>query len=135
MNDEMYSSYDLLDILCPMHAVLNETGHVVHAGPTLHKVFADKPLIGARFLERVELRRPHVADTMEGLRGCHGARLHLRLRDSLRTGMKGVLIALSQDGPSLGPPGGRSSTCPLAFPWSMRCATSASMPGIFRRPT
>ena len=70
MNDEMYSSYDLLDILCPMHAVLKETGHVVHAGPTLHKVFADKPLIGARFLERVELRRAHVAytDTLTGLK-------------------------------------------------------------------
>lgn len=106
MNNEEYSSYDLLDILCPMHAVLNGTGHVVHAGPTLHKVFDAKPLIGARFLERVELRRPHVADKMEGLRGCHGARLHLRLRDGLRTGMKGVLIALSHDGASLGPPGG-----------------------------
>ncbi|MDT8326722.1 MAG: diguanylate cyclase [Roseovarius sp.] len=101
-----YPSYDLLDVLCPMHAVLNATGHVVHAGPTLHKVFEGKELIGKRFLEMVELRRPHVADTMEGLRACHGARLHLRLRETLRTGMKGVLIALPQDGAALGPSGG-----------------------------
>jgi len=106
MSDETYPSYDLLDVLCPMHAVLNASGHVVHAGPTLQKVFAGKPLIGERFLELAELRRPHVAETMAGLRGCHGARLHLRLRDGVRTGMKGVLIALPQGAASLGPPGG-----------------------------
>ncbi len=106
MSGAHYPSYDLLDLLCPMHAVLNATGHVVHAAPTLHKVFEGKPLIGARFLELIELRRPHVADNMSGLRDCHGARLHLRLREGLRTGMKGVIMALPQEGASLGPSGG-----------------------------
>lgn len=106
MTDESYPFYGFLDLLCPMHAVLDATGHVVHAGPTLHKVFQGKPLIGCRFLELIELRRPHVVDTMKGLRGCHGLRLHLRLREGLRTGMKGVLIALPADGAAPGPSGG-----------------------------
>ena len=31
----------ILDTLCPMHAVIDSTGHVVHAGPTLRKLRAD----------------------------------------------------------------------------------------------
>lgn len=95
----------ILGMFCPMHAVLDRNGRVVQAGPALERVFAGRRLVGGRFLELFELRRPrHVAD-MAGLRACHGARLRLRLREAPRTGMNGVLFALS-GAEAPGPEGG-----------------------------
>ena len=38
----------MLDTLCPMHALLTATGHILHAGPTLQKLV---PEIRAEHLE------------------------------------------------------------------------------------
>jgi len=86
--------FGLLDMLCPMHAVLDGRGHVVRAGPTLHKVFAQQPLTGRPFLEVFELRRPRGVADMPGLRACHGGRLRLRQRGGSTAGLHGVLFAL-----------------------------------------
>jgi hypothetical protein len=48
----------MLDILCPMHVVLDRTGHITGAGPTLRKLRPSGVMIGERFLELFELTRP-----------------------------------------------------------------------------
>ncbi|MDR9393117.1 MAG: GGDEF domain-containing protein [Roseovarius sp.] len=92
-----------LDVLCPMHAVLDRTGHVVHAGPTLHKLAPDGNVTGRRFLELLELRRPRAGDTLAELRAAAGEKLHFRLRPPPRTELKGVLMPLPA---ALAPEGG-----------------------------
>ncbi|WP_297774849.1 GGDEF domain-containing protein [uncultured Roseovarius sp.] len=90
----------LLDELCPMHAVLSKTGHVIEAGPTLRKVFDGSTLAGARFLDLIDVRRPHSVSDMAAFRACEGARLRLRLCAAPHTPLKGVLLGLS-DGAAL----------------------------------
>lgn len=92
---------DVLDTLCPMHAVLGPTGHVVQAGPTLRKVVMDRDPVGARFLEIFEMSRPSMARDMSDLRSLAGHRLRLRLRNGPRHSLKGVLTRL----PVAGGPG------------------------------
>ncbi|WP_171054488.1 GGDEF domain-containing protein [Roseovarius arcticus] len=93
----------MMDVLCPMHVVLGETGHVTHAGPTLLKLFADAPVIGARFAELFEVKRPRGDGSMAALMGGAGGKMHLRIRSSARTDLKGVLVPLP---PGWGPEGG-----------------------------
>lgn len=95
----------MMDVLCPMHAVLNATGHIVHAGPTLHKLRGDAPLIGARFSEVFEVKRPHTDGSMAALLARAGTKLHLQVRGGLHTDLKGVLVPLPTDG-TMGPAGG-----------------------------
>src|SRR6056297_450675 len=97
--------YALLDTLCPMHAVLNATGHVVHAGPTFEKLCGDAPPEGRRFLELVELKRPKLGTGMKDLRRAGGAKLHFELRAAPRTALKGVLVSLPDSG-DIGPKNG-----------------------------
>jgi len=92
---------DVLDTICPMHAVLSPTGHVVQAGPTLRKVVMDRDPVGARFLEIFEMSRPNMARDMTDLRNLAGRRLRLRLRGGPRHALKGVLSPL----PVAGGPG------------------------------
>lgn len=70
-----------LDTLCPMHLLLGSTGHIVHAGPTLQKLRPSSPMVGRRFLEIFDLKRPRAITSIEGLRAMAGTKLHLQLRD------------------------------------------------------
>lgn len=88
----------LLDQFCPMHLVLNGSGHVTHAGPTLQKLRPCEALVGRRFLEVFEVRRPHAITTMKALLDCAGPKLRLRFRDAPRTDLKGVLSPLPDGG-------------------------------------
>ena len=78
-----------LHALCPMHAVLTESGHIRQAGPTLHKL-TDQRLEGAAFLDVFEVYRPRAISSMKGLLQNQGRKLHLRLRDGVRTQLKGA---------------------------------------------
>jgi diguanylate cyclase (GGDEF)-like protein len=97
--------FAMLDTLCPMHVVLNATGHVVHAGPTFGKLITDAPPAGRRFLELLELKRPNVGHSMADLRRAGRVKLHFQLRAEPRTHLKGVLVTLPETG-RLGPGGG-----------------------------
>lgn len=81
-----------LDILCPMHARLNRQGRIVHAGPMLAKLDAGRGLLGCRFVEVFELRRPRIGDSFDALMNTAGTRLRLRLRQPPGIGLKGVLV-------------------------------------------
>jgi len=90
-----------LDALCPMHLILSNTGHVLHAGPTVQKLRPDTPMIGRRFLEIFDLKRPRAITTMEQLRAAAGKKLHLQLRDAPKTEVKGQLVHGLSDGQSI----------------------------------
>lgn len=83
----------MFDVLCPMHLRLDPSGHVAHVGPTVRKL-SEADLVGRRFLEAFELRRPRDVVTMQDLCAHAGTRLHLRMRDAARTGLKGVVVCL-----------------------------------------
>ena len=70
----------VFDILCPCHAQLSQTGHILHLGPTLAKLLGDQQALPVRFLELFELRRPHPAATMKVLFALAGQKLTFRLR-------------------------------------------------------
>lgn len=88
----------LLDMLCPMHAVLGASGRVLHAGPTLAKLYENGDLIDRKFQDLFELRRPHTDGSMAALRRLAGAKLHLRLCGPRQTEVKGMLVPLPDDG-------------------------------------
>jgi len=88
----------VLDTLCPMHALLDTTGHIRHAGPALRKLRPRSALDGMRLMELVELRRPRAAGSMESLVALAGKKLHFVMRDPPRTELKGVLVPLPDAG-------------------------------------
>ena len=83
-----------LDILCPMHLRLTETGHIVHAAPTLKKLGHGLDFTGLRFLEVFRLDRPRAITTMADLMERARSKLHLELRGEPNTSLKGVLVRL-----------------------------------------
>ncbi|WP_269367400.1 GGDEF domain-containing protein [Sulfitobacter sp. G21635-S1] len=86
----------VLDILCPMHLVINATGHITHAGPTARKLAGDSPMVGARFLEVFAVNRPRAVASMADLRRSGGTKLHLETRAAPRTRLKAVLVPLPE---------------------------------------
>ncbi len=97
---------EVLGVLCPMHVLVNPTGHVLHVGPTLQKLRPDQPMRGRRFLDIFELTRPRVVTSMADLRATAGTKLRMCFRDHPRTGFKGVMATL---------PSGEGSIINLSF--------------------
>lgn len=85
----------VLDVLCPMHLIVNVTGHITHAGPTIAKMRPDPGLEGQRFLEVFEVARPRAVDTMDDLRQTARQKLHLQMRDAPRTALKGIIMPMA----------------------------------------
>jgi len=100
----------LLDTLCPMHLVLDRTGHIVHAGPTLRRLDPEGAAPGSRFTELFEIRRPRIDGTMAALREHAGEKLHLQMRGATRADLKAVVVPLPEAGGpeagAIGPRGG-----------------------------
>ena len=84
-----------LDRLMPMHLILSQTGHVRHVAPTLAKLHPAIDLLGRRFLELVELRRPRNITSMSDLFAALQTTLHLRFRDVPGTTYKGLAVPLN----------------------------------------
>jgi len=89
--------YKLLDVMCPMHVVLGRCGTVRFAGPTAQKIYP-KGLIGRRFLDVFEIKRPREITDIESLYDRTGARLNLRFCDPPHRQLKGVVM----EGPEVG---------------------------------
>ena len=88
----------ILDAFCPMHLVLDESGAVVHVGPTLQKLRPDTAFEGRDFFDIFSLKRPRDLRRIEDLRQVTGTKLHMQLRDTPQTELKGVLVpGLAQD--------------------------------------
>lgn len=85
---------NLLETLCPMFLILDDSGCVRHAGPTIQKLRPETPLIGRNFLSLFELVRPRTVTTISALMAMAGAKLHLRFRDDPRTALKGLVAPI-----------------------------------------
>ena len=88
----------LMDQFCPMYVLLDETGHIVQAGPTLKKLRPAAQMQGQRFMEVFELLRPRSVASMSDLMTVSGAKLHLQFRDVPRTALKGLIVPLDGGG-------------------------------------
>lgn len=80
--------------LMPMYLVISPTGHIRSAGQTLRKICAATPVIGQRFLELFELRRPRNVAAMADLARDRSGRLAMTLRAPPRTSFKGIAVDL-----------------------------------------
>lgn len=85
-----------LDILCPMHCLLDDRGVIRHAGPTLRKLRPD--IEGTSFFDRFHLTRPRGITRMADLGRCTRTRLRLQLQDPPHTVLQGVLVSAGPDG-------------------------------------
>ncbi|MFK7754127.1 MAG: diguanylate cyclase [Sedimentitalea sp.] len=84
----------VLEEMSPMFVLINPNGLISHVGSTLQKLRPEHAMVGQRFLELFELKRPRSVTTMEGLLERSGAKLHLELRDEPRTALKGTIVPL-----------------------------------------
>ncbi|WP_209504425.1 MULTISPECIES: diguanylate cyclase [unclassified Ruegeria] len=89
---------DLLETLCPMFLLVDRSGCIQQAGPTLQKLRPELPLVGLGVLDVFELIRPRTVTTLPALMSMAGAKLHLRFRDEPRTTLKGLVAPLPESG-------------------------------------
>ena len=90
---------DVLDVLCPMHLILDSKGHVLHAGPTAIKLVQQEgSLVGRLFFDLFDIKRPRHIASVQDLRQIGGQKLHLKIKDAKRTELKGIIVPLP--GPS-----------------------------------
>jgi diguanylate cyclase (GGDEF)-like protein len=87
---------EALDRLMPMHLTVSATGHVRHVAPTLAKVVG-RNLVGERFLEAFELRRPRNVSSVSELLDRRRSMLNLSLRSG-GLSMKGLATGTADGG-------------------------------------
>lgn len=80
--------------LMPMHVSVSRTGHILSAGPTLSKLFAETDLIGKRFLEVFEMARPRAVKSMADLWELVGKKLYLRGRGGKKIQLVGLAVPM-----------------------------------------
>lgn len=88
----------VLGQLMPLYLLLAGDGTVRAAGPTMTKLFGPQPLIGGRFFDLFDLRRPAGITDMAGLARSTGHKLHLASRGPVATQMRGLAVPLAGDG-------------------------------------
>ncbi|MEM1072956.1 MAG: GGDEF domain-containing protein [Pseudomonadota bacterium] len=89
--------YKLLNVLCPMHVIYGRSGEISFAGPTVKKI-APEGLIGRKFLEVFEIKRPVKITSIAALSERVGTKLNLRFRCNPARQLKGVVM----EGPEVG---------------------------------
>lgn len=83
---------DVLDVLCPMHLMLDAQGIITHVGPTTQKLRPDMVLQGLSFMEAFNVMRPRGIKTLAALRQAGQVKLHLELAGTPPARLKGVLV-------------------------------------------
>jgi len=86
-----------LDVLCPMHLVLDRDGCITHAGPTLRKMGLGQGLLGEYLLDVFEIKRPRLENGMADLRSFAHHKLRLRLLAPPYSTFKGIIIRTGDD--------------------------------------
>lgn len=89
-------SPEVLDILCPMHLMLDAQGKITHVGPTTQKLRPGDSLIGKDFLDVFKVERPRGVTTLEHLFNLRNVKLHLEMTGSPSARLKGVLVSEPQ---------------------------------------
>ncbi|MFW2589460.1 diguanylate cyclase domain-containing protein [Sagittula sp. SSi028] len=88
---------EMLHTLCPLHAVINHSGHVRQAGPTLHKL-VNGPLEGQVFFDLFSVYRPRVIESVPDLLRAQGRKLSLKLNGPPELELKAAVAATSDGG-------------------------------------
>lgn len=83
-----------LNALCPLHVVVDPTGHIASLGATMGLLRDPADMVGARFLEVFQLLRPRGIETMGDLVNSAGSTLQLRFRAPPATSFKAILATL-----------------------------------------
>ena len=83
-----------LEILMPLHIVVEEDGKVLQAGRSLRKIRSDRDLVGVDLFDLFEFRRPRNATTLSELLAAEGGRLSLLVREEPFGGFKGVIVPI-----------------------------------------
>ena len=83
--------HDMLDVLCPMHVVLRANGEILSCGPTVQKI-VPQSVVGSRFLDVFNIKRPRKIASMDALIENAGVRLKLQLRDMPDSQLQGVVM-------------------------------------------
>lgn len=96
LQDQALLGEESLGRLMPLHVWVAPSGHIRSVGPTLAKLCAERDLVGTRFLEVFEIRKPQTAQSMDDVLRLGGQRLHLMLRDAPRTALRGLSVPLGQ---------------------------------------
>lgn len=84
-----------IDALLPMHLLLDADGVVLRAGPTIQKLLADRPVVGADVFDLLEIRRPVAITTMQQLAENANARLSVRLTANPEMQMRAQALLLA----------------------------------------
>jgi diguanylate cyclase (GGDEF)-like protein len=102
--DDIARIAPLLDVLCPMHLLLDPEGRILRTGRALDKLGADMPpFTGRAVLEVLTLRRPKAEPTITALRDLAGRKLHLSLAGYPKGELKGVVVPVAQPDPDAAP--------------------------------
>ncbi|NDW52545.1 GGDEF domain-containing protein [Aliiroseovarius sp. PrR006] len=83
-----------LDHVLPMHMIIDGSGVVLHAGPTIQKVFNNRRVIGRNVFGLLELRRPRSIARIEDVAKIDTRRVQLKIRDPYRTSLTGALTVM-----------------------------------------
>jgi len=78
-----------------MHLILRSDGLIVHAGPTLRKVFPQATGKSAHFFDHFTVKRPKSVTTIANLNDRRGAKLHLAYRDDPNSDLKAVAVPMA----------------------------------------
>lgn len=81
----------MLDLICPMHLVLDARGTIRNAGATLHKICGANDLQDADFFDLFVIARPTGLFDVPQLLAATGRKLHLSLRAHPGRLLKGVV--------------------------------------------
>ncbi|SDI38168.1 GGDEF domain-containing protein [Alloyangia pacifica] len=81
-----------LDALCPMHARLDSSGHVLGVGPTLQRVLLGEASCRLHFSDLFEIFRPRHVTGLEDLLSLAGRRLQVRLAGPRRETLRGLAM-------------------------------------------
>lgn len=83
-----------LDHVLPMHLIIDGSGVVRHAGPTIKKVFNNRKVIGRNVFGLLELRRPRSITRIEDVAKIDTRRVLLKIRDQYRTSLTGAVTVM-----------------------------------------
>jgi diguanylate cyclase (GGDEF)-like protein len=85
-----------LDVLMPMHVVVDREFRIVHAGPTMRRLRPADEWSGELFLDVFDIRRPKGLElSLAAGNELGGMTLHVQIRDGSGTNLKGVLAPAS----------------------------------------
>ncbi|EKE45101.1 diguanylate cyclase [Oceaniovalibus guishaninsula JLT2003] len=97
-DDDLLLGRHGLDLLMPMHAMIDPEGRIVHIGPSLSRLAGNRPLVNRKLTDCFSFNRPQTVRGPADLHGIGGHRLDLAFRDGRAVRLRGVAAPLAGAG-------------------------------------